>query len=154
MFFLPLAQSEDRDRLALWLKRPPGCIHPNGSELLFLRPLTKRCPLKHWAVRWEVTLIAPLHLLSTTRFPPSLSITHSHTFLSSLFSLFLPSLQWHFGLLIWLQERSFADPRCHGYHAHAWIAAGNHSKYTVVKTKDLCSPWDTDDLFLRVPPHL
>ncbi len=33
MFFLPLAQSEDRDRWALWLERPPGCIHSNGSEL-------------------------------------------------------------------------------------------------------------------------
>ncbi len=33
MFFLPLAQSEDRDRWALRLERPPSSIHPNGSEL-------------------------------------------------------------------------------------------------------------------------
>lgn len=33
MFFLPPAESEDRDRWALWHGRPPGCIHPNGSEL-------------------------------------------------------------------------------------------------------------------------
>lgn len=33
MFFLPRAQNEDRDRWVLWLERPPGCIHPNGSEL-------------------------------------------------------------------------------------------------------------------------
>lgn len=58
--------------------------------LLFLCPLTMRWPLKHWAVRWEVTLIAPLHLLSPTRFPPSLSITHLYSSLSSAFSLFLP----------------------------------------------------------------
>lgn len=32
MFSVPLAERGDRDRWALWLKRPPGCIHPNGSE--------------------------------------------------------------------------------------------------------------------------
>ena len=42
-------------------------IQPDQSFTLFpLCPLTKRCPLKHWAVRGEVTLIAPLHLLSPT----------------------------------------------------------------------------------------
>lgn len=77
MSVLPLAESEDRDRWALWLQRPPGYIRPHC-----LCPLTKRCPLKHWAVRWEVTLMAPLHLLCPV---PFYSISVHHT----LF-LFLP----------------------------------------------------------------
>lgn len=116
-------------------------------------PLTKHYLLKHWAVRWEVTLIASLHLPSPARFPPSLSHHALSHFLSSMFSLLLFLLLWHFGLLMWMEERSLVDPCCHSYQTHTRIAAGNHPKYIPAEAESLYVHQGTSVLFFSsVPP--
>lgn len=143
MFSVPLAESGDRDRWALfgWRGHLAASIRTDQSlTLLSLCPLTKRCPLKHWAVRWEVTLIAPLRLLFSMQFPPFLSIKHCDT----SFSLSSTLLQWLYGLLIWLEERSLVDHRCHCYQAHTCIAAAHYTS-----TQFLCSPEDIGGIFMN-----
>ena len=64
------------------------CLHSSWrirASLLFFCSLTKYRPLKQWAIRWEVTLIALLYLLSPRRFLLSLSIRPSLFLFLSVF---------------------------------------------------------------------
>lgn len=90
MFFLPLAESEDRDRWAPRLERPPGCIHPNRSEShspLSL-PSDQALPVETLSCKVRGHTNSPT---PSSFFYTSSSISVHHTlFSSSLFSIFLP----------------------------------------------------------------
>ena len=114
--------------------------------LFFLCPLTKRRPLKHQAVkvRGHTNRPIPSSLFYTVS---SISVHHTLSCVLYLPPLSLTPHFWHFGLLIWLEERSLVDPCCYSFQTHRWIAAGNHFKYTLVETKALCSTGDAGSIF-------
>lgn len=102
MFFLPPAESEDRDGWALWHERPPACIHPNGSELhspLSL-PSDQALPIETLSckVRGHTNSSTPSSFSYTIS---SISVHHRLIHFPFLSRLSLSSLlQRHFGLLI------------------------------------------------------